>query len=176
VTYADDLLEQAAHLCRRDSNRPKQANLNRAVSAAYYALFHELTSAASALTVRGSGRDVVVMQRVLARAYDHRQMKSVSEMFARAAVDTPPRKLAGLLERCGLAVTRETGAVAGSFVKLQEERHSADYDLNRTLTREAAEARVGDAAAAVRLWRAVSGQKDAEFYLLCLGRWDALKG
>ena len=175
MSYPDDLLEQAGHLCRRDSKRPKRANLNRAVSAAYHALFHELTADASSLTVRGSGRKVRVMQRVLARAYDHRQVKSVSQMFSRAALETRPTKLAKLLAKCDVTVSPETGSVAGGFVRLQEERHSADYDLNHVFSREAAEAIVGDARASLLLWRAIRRQDDAEFYLLCLGRWDALQ-
>jgi hypothetical protein len=35
-----DLLEQAEHLAQLDPTRPKQANLRRAVSSAYYALIH----------------------------------------------------------------------------------------------------------------------------------------
>ena len=38
----DDLLAQARHLATRERRRPKQASLRRAVSAAYYALFHYL--------------------------------------------------------------------------------------------------------------------------------------
>jgi uncharacterized protein (UPF0332 family) len=38
----EHLLEQAVTLARLDSRRPKQANLRRSISAAYYALFHLL--------------------------------------------------------------------------------------------------------------------------------------
>jgi hypothetical protein len=38
----DDLQQQALELAGRDPRRPKQANLRRAVSASYYALFHFL--------------------------------------------------------------------------------------------------------------------------------------
>jgi hypothetical protein len=34
-----DLLEQAVRLAKLDAKRPKQANLRRAISSAYYALF-----------------------------------------------------------------------------------------------------------------------------------------
>ena len=43
----DDLLDQADHLAAVESGRPKQASLRRAVSAAYYALFHLLAGEAS---------------------------------------------------------------------------------------------------------------------------------
>ena len=42
MSLATDLLEQADHLARRERKRPKQASLRRAVSAAYYGLFHLL--------------------------------------------------------------------------------------------------------------------------------------
>jgi hypothetical protein len=42
----EHLLEQAVTLARLDARRPKQANLRRAISAAYYALFHLLVDEA----------------------------------------------------------------------------------------------------------------------------------
>lgn len=39
---ADGLLEQAEHLLDVDPRKPKQASLRRAMSAAYYSLFHLL--------------------------------------------------------------------------------------------------------------------------------------
>ncbi len=42
MAFHDDLLEQANHLARRERGRPRQASLRRAVSSAYYALFHLL--------------------------------------------------------------------------------------------------------------------------------------
>ncbi|MBS1874595.1 MAG: hypothetical protein JSU00_15375 [Acidobacteria bacterium] len=44
----EDLLEQADHLARWDWKHPKQASLRRAVSTAYYAVFHMLVSEAVA--------------------------------------------------------------------------------------------------------------------------------
>ncbi len=46
MAYPDDLLEQAQHLAQREPKRPKQASLRRAISSAYYALFHLLISEA----------------------------------------------------------------------------------------------------------------------------------
>jgi hypothetical protein len=43
VSFPNDLLEQARHLANREPRRPKQASLRRAVSTAYYALFHLLS-------------------------------------------------------------------------------------------------------------------------------------
>jgi len=40
MAFPNDLLEQAKHLAIREKKRPRQASLRRAVSTAYYALFH----------------------------------------------------------------------------------------------------------------------------------------
>lgn len=42
MSFADDLLTQAYHLANKERKNPKQASLRRAVSTAYYALFHLL--------------------------------------------------------------------------------------------------------------------------------------
>ena len=46
MNLAEDLLEQANHLARREKGKPKQASLRRAVSTAYYAAFHLLVAEA----------------------------------------------------------------------------------------------------------------------------------
>ena len=48
MPFADDLLEQAHHLANREPEDPKQASLRRAVSTAYYGLFHLLINEAVA--------------------------------------------------------------------------------------------------------------------------------
>lgn len=49
----EDLLQQAVGLAKVDARRPKQANLRRAISAAYYALFHSVL-ANSELSITGA--------------------------------------------------------------------------------------------------------------------------
>ena len=46
MSFPDDLLEQAYHLANREPESPKQASLRRAISTAYYALFHMLVDEA----------------------------------------------------------------------------------------------------------------------------------
>src|SRR5947209_5185965 len=73
MAFADDLLEQAYHLANMDIGRPKQASLRRAVSTAYYALFHLLIDEAV-------GNWSVIRQRsILARMFDHGKMKRICE-------------------------------------------------------------------------------------------------
>lgn len=45
--FGEDLLKQADHLATYEGVKPTQAALRRAVSTAYYALFHLLTEDAS---------------------------------------------------------------------------------------------------------------------------------
>ena len=47
MAFPGDLLEQAKHLSKRERRKPKQASLRRAVSTAYYALFHLLIEEAT---------------------------------------------------------------------------------------------------------------------------------
>lgn len=71
MAFADDLLEQAYHLANLESDEPKQASLRRAVSTAYYALFHLLIDEAV-------GNWGVTRQRsILARTFDHGKMKGI---------------------------------------------------------------------------------------------------
>jgi hypothetical protein len=67
------LLEQARHLARREKTRPRQASLRRAVSTAYYALFHMLIGEATLNWKRVDQRDL------LARFFEHGKMKTASD-------------------------------------------------------------------------------------------------
>lgn len=73
MALADDLLEQAHYLAKREPKRPRQASLRRAVSTAYYSLFHLLISSAI-LQWKG------VHQRAqMARGFEHGAMKDASK-------------------------------------------------------------------------------------------------
>ena len=109
MSFADDLLEQSFHLSNRDVGKPKQASLRRAVSTAYYALFHLLIDESV------SARAVERQRSVLARTFDHGKMKSVCESTLKTATGggrTPP----------------ELVTVAQNFIRLQDWRHAADYN------------------------------------------------
>ncbi len=54
MSLPNDLIEQARHLARREPRRPRQASLRRAVSAAYYALFHAITVRAGEMLLSGA--------------------------------------------------------------------------------------------------------------------------
>ena len=115
-----DLLEQAGRLARQEPRKPKQASLRRAVSAAYYALFHLLINEATRLFLSGVQREALRLR--LARAFRHSAMKHVSQVFAK---DQIPRKLH--LGGYAFPLQPELRFVAGAFCDLQDARHDADY-------------------------------------------------
>lgn len=90
-----DLPEQAEHLAKIDMRRPKQANLRRAISASYYALFHLLTSEASALYVADFG-----LAARINRTYNHGEMKKASAMIANDKFPgSSPKRVGTILPR-----------------------------------------------------------------------------
>ena len=104
----DDLLDVAAQLARLDTARPRQATLRRAVSSAYYALFHALAYLCADGLV-GYSKSWEYFTPIY-RSLDHGKAKNVLEALRRA--------------RGGDFVL-----IAQIFVELQREREKADYDL-----------------------------------------------
>ncbi len=112
---AQDLLQQPGHLATYEGSNPTQASLRRAVSTAYYALFHPLLEDA-AQRWQGSPE----ARHGLERAFDQGLMKAASLQFRGTT----------WLDSFGASrqVPTEVRRVASAFVELQEERHTADYD------------------------------------------------
>jgi hypothetical protein len=123
--HAERLLAQALHLARRDRFRPEQVSLRRAVSSAYYALFHALVGAACA-RLAGSGGQSRAMRQVLARTFTHAEMQRASRAFAQGE-NGLPRDLRPVL--AGGEVSNALRELAQVFHRLQDDRHDADSDL-----------------------------------------------
>lgn len=157
-----DLLDQAKHLAKRETKRPKQASLRRAVSAAYYALFHRLIDAASRFTIRGGNREA--LRFVITRAFDHGEMKKAATSFSSGSL--PVLLLPTVAHPPG--VPAELRRLAQAFVELQQARHEADYDLTRAFTRRDALDFVDRAEQAFADWRTVDGTAAADAFLVAL--------
>lgn len=69
MPFAEDLLDVARSLADMDEEGPRQASLRRAVSTAYYALFHLLISEATSNWNRAEPRAA------LGRIFEHGKMK-----------------------------------------------------------------------------------------------------
>lgn len=151
MSFAVDLLEQAHHLIGKDGTEAKEASLRRAVSTAYYALFHLLIDEAVCnwAIVRHRGK--------LARTFDHGSMKRICEDQIRIFHSTGrPESLVGLKE------------IARTFVELQGARHIADYDNSYTWTRADAQVWIDNTQLAFDNWRAIRTQDEAQDFLLSL--------
>lgn len=151
MNLAEDLLEQANHLARRETRKPKQASLRRAVSTAYYAVFHLLVAEAVGNWKRSDQRAK------LAWAFEHGRMKQASIKTRSARFDgQSPQVVAGLKP------------VANAFIRLQEFRHEADYDDSLRLTRTDVVSWIALASDAFASWIAIRKENIAQDYLLAL--------
>ena len=158
-----DLLEQARHLLRKEPRRPKQASLRRAVSAAYYALFHLLVHESSKRLISGTAQER--LRALTARAFEHGTMKKASRAFASGGL---PPNLQSILPH---GVPAEIQEIADVFVGLQNARHSADYDVTLKLTRNETREFVGQAEGAFEAWQIVREDPVARVYLAALLLW-----
>lgn len=159
MSLANELLAQAKMLAANEPRRPKQASLRRAISAAYYALFHLLIDDASRVMCASQPPG---LRALLRRAFTHADMKKVCEQFRQAS---PPKKLQGLLSP---HLSPDLVAVARAFVDLQQARHSADYDVSKDFTRAGVLSLIKEAERAFLAWNANRNTPDARVFLTAL--------
>jgi len=152
---AQDLLQQAVHLTRYEGSNPTQASLRRAVSTAYYALFHLLVEDAAE---RWQGS--LVARSGLERGFDHGPMKAASLKFRKNAW----QDWHGNEQQVPSAVQR----VASAFVELQEERHTADYDNHEQWSVTEVQTILNSADTAFQDWQAIREDPMAGNYLLAM--------
>ena len=107
-----DLIKTAKLLAKASRGKPSQANLRRAASSAYYALFHCLAKTCADLLLGGSNAQRGERAwRQAYRALEHRNAKNACRNGAIVA-----------------KFPKEIEDFANLFVTLQEKRHLADYD------------------------------------------------
>ena len=116
----EDLFSQARILATLDPGKPKQANLRRALSSAYYAMFHFLVDQACRAQI-GTQHAQAGYRHALARAFSHSVMKQACTSFHGGALKATVVK--GL--PAGYSVPPEIQALAKLFVQMQEWRHLA---------------------------------------------------
>ncbi len=151
MAFHEELIEHALFLAQlKWPEEPNQAELRRAISAAYYALFHLLTSEASLNWKNDSQRNR------FARMFDHARMKTCSARVASRPMPTDPSQAKAFTD---------LKTVALAFVKLQQERHSADYDNSIVWSRKEVGALVSQAKAAMATWTAIRDEPLAQEFL-----------
>lgn len=103
-----DLIKTARHLLQEGNSRPRQANLHRAISTAYYAMFHALALNCANLLV-GSDRTAPAWRQVY-KALSHGFVKKACQS---KSMDKFPQEIQDF---------------ANMFCLMQVKRHEADYD------------------------------------------------
>ena len=144
----DELLRQAFDLVHKNLSNPTQAGLRRAVSSAYYSLFHLLINETVAHGSVDSSREG------LARMIEHRVMAKASDRI----LDS--RRFPFVQE--DPALVEKLKSVAKAFCQLQIKRHIADYDNSTSWTHSEALGEVTTAARAFSTWDSIQDQKIAQ--------------
>jgi uncharacterized protein (UPF0332 family) len=148
MAFADDLLADANHLAGRGGKNPKQSRLRRAVSTAYYALFHLLVADFTA-----NWR--VTDERVrLGRMFEHRRMSGA--VLKLQDKNNPT------------AVEVELQKVISAFAQLQEDRYKADYDVGWIWSRTDVANTLAIADEAFKTWRRIRKEKAAQHHLMSM--------
>ena len=124
-----DLIETARGLTELSPRRPSQANLRRALSTAYYAVFHSL-AATVADALMGKGRGDAWHQTY--RALEHGSARNACQNMQ--AMREFPSEIQGF---------------ARTFNDLQRERHQADYALDGRYSKLDVLAKIDGAEAAI---------------------------
>jgi hypothetical protein len=123
VLNPDHLLDQADRLiASTGSGARRQADLRRAISNAYYALFHAIVTEAAddfvGSTHRTSNRYTLVY-----RSIEHKGLRTLCEHVLKEAL---PSKYARYAPQGGFGA--DLIAFAAAVIELYEKRHLADYD------------------------------------------------
>jgi uncharacterized protein (UPF0332 family) len=154
MAYHDDLIEHAIFLSQLNlPEDPKQVDLRRAVSAAYYALFHLLTTEAAQNWKHQNQRNR------FARMFDHGRMKTCSSKISARALLTNPAEI---------SIAKDLKLVADSFVTLQQARHTADYDNSKVWSRTQVWETICQAQDAMTAWMVIREREMAQDYLFDL--------
>ena len=141
---------------------PSEAQLRRAVSTAYYALFHKVLRA-GAERFMGPDKQQSAGYNLLYRGFNHGRMKSVCEALNVATLSKALQRQLGRT-----AVSQEMRDFVSAFSLLQEARHLADYDPSAGFVLSDSAALVEAADAAMTAFDQVMPDERADVLALLL--------
>ena len=163
VLSPDHLLAQAEKLTVSSLPGPaRQVDLRRAVSSAYYGVFHfTLTALADefvGVTQRGTGRYSLVY-----RSVDHRALR---ELCVEAQKPTLSQRYASYTPSGGFS--GQVKVFASTAIELQEKRHRADYNPMPLYKASDAHLAVVTARRAINVFQSASSDQRKTFLTLLL--------
>jgi len=165
----EQLIEQARLLATTDRRKPRQVNLRRAVSAAYYALFHFVVDRATGYFVGGTSPQRH-LRHLMARGFEHGDMRNAAKAFR---AGNPPEAIRRVMGDRG--VPSHLRQIATIFVQIQELRHRADYDLSEVFVRQAVLMEIERVEEAIQLWDEVAEDPATRIFLMSVLLWDRIK-
>lgn len=124
MKYHKELLAQARYLCRKEPKHPKQASLKRAISTAYYALFHCFIYYTTKKFIPNEHK---TLRPLLGRIFEHGKMKNACHELI--------KKGKNKINIIDDVLPNDLLDVADAFKQLQQARHEADYDMAKQFTK-----------------------------------------
>jgi uncharacterized protein (UPF0332 family) len=169
MSLADELLHQARFLAELNPGLPpKQVDLRRAVSSAYYAIFHLLCDETAQCVGAGLPLELRVKTQ---RALEHKDMYTVAGVFVKEGKDKIDEKAIVLPG----PISRRLANIANGFRTLQEQRHVADYDVLKSFDRVEVLELVATAEDAFADWNVERTTANAQVFLATLAFWKFWK-
>lgn len=160
----EHLFEQADGLVATQAGRPRQADVRRAISAAYYGVFHAIITQGVNLFV-GATNQNSKNYGLAYRSVDHAWLR---ELCREVQKPTLPNRYRLYEPNNGFGPNIQAFAIA--LVDLQEKRHVADYDITATMRQSDAVLAVKTARAALRRFSKASKTRRNLFLGLLLFR------
>lgn len=169
----EDLFAQAELLATVDARKPRQVNLRRAISSAYYAVFHYLVDE-SCRVLFGTQHASGAYRHVLARAFTHNVMRQACVSFGGgnlkdSVVKGLPRNTSG-----SYVIHPSVCDIARIFREMQDLRHLADYDRTERFKRSEVLVLIEQAKNSTSKFAALPDSDDRRFFLACLWAWKEL--
>ena len=167
MSLADDLLQQAKDLLDSSSGsdgrgRPRQANLRRAISTAYYSLFSLLVDAV-ATEVVGGGKKEKLLRGYVIRSISHDRTLTVCKGFASRNPEDPVKDVLAPHK-----ISENLVDIAYTCCELQGQRHEADYNFVRIFQKEEAISLIDETAKAHKKWKAIKDHEATKVFLVAL--------
>ena len=170
-----DLLEQATMLAMIDLRRPKQVNLRRSISAAYYSLFHFLVDNACRAII-GSKHEQRGYRAILARAFVHGTMFKACSSYSGGQL--PDAMIKPLLDGATrkYMIAKPIQEIAGLFRELQQKRHLADYALSERFQRSEVLTLIDQVKTFMSAFEDLLITDDRHLFLVSLLAWKDMSG
>ena len=167
----DELLQLAKFLANREPRHPRQVSLRRALSTAYYAIFHALIAEATNVLAPTRPNN---LRSQIGRAFAHTDMKAVCATFRQGNVERLPSTTAALVVP---PIRQELISVAQTFVDLQDARHKADYDPLALFSRTDVVTKVLEVERSFMRLASIRGEPNTNVFLAALllqRQWNRL--